>query len=261
MSGFRKTAIARCGGRSDLDGFQLLARPDRYRGRDRHPGWWYLMLDPSQRRRLKDIRGAGRSAAEQRGRRRARYLAPRRRSGAGWPCRVTSSSRAPRDRPGITAAGAAFTLTDNPEPGGLPCPCAASTTLSCTSTTWPAPWTSTPPRWDSRSGPRSRARPRSSARPARPTTTTWGCSGSAGPPIPADATPRAGPVPPGLGGGHAGRAGGDPPGARRPWRAGRRQRPPGVQVPVRQGPERDRVRGDVAGAGGRLGDRTPAGRP
>ena len=36
-------------------------------------------------------------------------------------------------------------------------------------------------------------------------------------------------------------------------RAGRRQRPPGVQVAVRQGPERHRVRGDVAGAGRGLG--------
>ncbi len=36
-------------------------------------------------------------------------------------------------------------------------------------------------------------------------------------------------------------------------RAGRRQRPSGLQVAVRQGPERHRVRGHVAGAGRDLG--------
>ncbi len=48
------------------------------------------------------------------------------------------------------------------------------------------------------------------------------------------------------------------PAAGRARRPGGRQRPPGVQVPVREGPERHRVRGDVAGAGRGLGGRALA---
>src|SRR5271166_3997312 len=65
--------------------------------------------------------------------------------------------------------------------------------------------------------------------------------------------PRA--VPPGLGGWHAGRPGRRAGQAAGGGRAGGGERPPGVQVAVRQGPQRHRVRGHVAGARRRLGRR------
>src|SRR5690348_12753449 len=67
-------------------------------------------------------------------------------------------------------------------------------------------------------------------------------------------TPRA--LPPGLGGRHAGRPGRHPGEAGPGGRPGGGERPPGVQVAVRQGPERHRVRGHVAGARAGLGRRT-----
>ena len=111
-----------------------------------------------------------------------------------------------------------------------------------------------PRRSASRSGWRSPAAPRSCAPRARPTTTTSACSRSA----PGRAPDR--PEHPGLY--HLAWEVGtlaDLAEARAKLAAGRRagggERPPRVQVAVRQGPERHRVRGHVAGARRGLGRR------